>query len=138
MNFWFDRSVPINLARMLDQYDAENVIVHQDDDGRFKKTDPDEHWMRRLAEDNVPWVVVTADLRIIKDKAQRQVFREVNLPWVTYARGWNNISFHERAWKTLRVWPEVVGAVQRARQPTLFEIPVVATKITVVKVIAEL
>jgi hypothetical protein len=133
MNFFFDRCMPRRLAHMIDVYDIEHTVRHHDDDPRFHERTEDVDWMRALAEDDPPWVVVSGDLGIIRNSAEREVLREVNLTFFYLTKQWTkNLSFHEFAWRFLKVWPEIVKNADPT-SPRVFEIAAgKAAKVTLI------
>src|SRR5438067_2516476 len=71
MRFFFDRCMPIRLARMVSAYEAEHTVRHHDEDSRFNRETPDTEWIGALAADTPPWVVICADARILRNKVER-------------------------------------------------------------------
>lgn len=51
MNFFFDRQIPIQIARMLDAYECEHTITHLDEDSRFTPETPDVEWIGAIGAD---------------------------------------------------------------------------------------
>ena len=64
MDFFFDRCLALRLARILQAYDIENEITHQDDDARFTCTDEDADIIQTLSQDTPKPVFLTADLNM--------------------------------------------------------------------------
>jgi len=127
--FFFDRCVPKRLARMLDAYDANHQIVHQDDDARFEPETTDVELFQRLGRDDPRPVFVTADPAQRRHRNERVALGESGLTVVFFGRGWNHRDFHTRAWQLLRIWPDIVQAVQRVREPGAFEITASGRKV---------
>jgi hypothetical protein len=59
VNFFFDRCLPRRLAWMLDEYEAEHTIVHQDNDDRFASDTSDIELIKTLSSDIPKPVLVT-------------------------------------------------------------------------------
>lgn len=135
MHFFIDRNVPVALARMLGHYDRQHSIIYLDD--RFGKTTPDSEWLSAIADwDPIP-VVVSGDGRILKNPAELQVLRGLPLTFFHFAEGWAQMPWKERAWKAIRVWPEVVSAAS-PRRPSIFRVPVSTVKVEFIRLTRDL
>jgi hypothetical protein len=127
MRFFFDRNMSLYLARMVDIYDREHTVVHHDDDGRFGPTTPDIEWIRTLAKDRPPWVVISADGRILKNKVEKAALQEAKLTFFCLAKAWaSGMDFHEYTWRFIKLWPEIV---EKAKHPTPRVYEVSASKV---------
>lgn len=126
MHFFIDRNVPVALARMLSHYDRAHTVIYHDD--RFEKSTPDTEWLPAVARwDPVP-AVISGDGRILRNPAELQVLRSLPLTFFLFADGWAGMPWRDRAWKAIKVWPEVVAAAS-PRRPSIFRIPVSAAKV---------
>jgi hypothetical protein len=123
MRFFFDRNMSPRLARMMASYaQGEHEVRAHDDDERFTATTPDVEWLGALAADHPPWVILSADGRILRNRVERQALREANITFVSFGR-WAHMRFPEYAWKLVRVWPELVRVTAAcAETPTIFEV----------------
>ena len=63
MKFFFDRNMPPQLAHMVDVLEREHTALSYYDDDRFTDTTSDVEWIKRLASDDPPWIVVSGDGR---------------------------------------------------------------------------
>jgi PIN like domain len=116
MRFFFDRNMSIYLARMVDVYErGAHMIIHHDDDGRFGPTTPDIDWIGALAADDPVWIVLSGDGRILRNRAEWAALQEARLTFFCMTKAWTHMSFHEYAWKFLKIWPDVV---ERAKGTT--------------------
>jgi hypothetical protein len=127
MDFFIDRNVPEKLARMLDHYDREHTVIYKDD--RFEKTTLDTDWLTEIATWKPIPIVVSGDGRILKNPAELQVLRGLPLTVFLFASGWASLAWEEKAWKAVKVWPQVTKMAAGIRQPSVFEIPVSASKV---------
>jgi hypothetical protein len=126
MHFFFDRNVPVALARMLGHFDRSHTIDYLDD--KFAPTTSDTEWLTAIAVWEPRPVVVSGDGRILRNPAELQVLKGLPLTFFLYAEGWSQLPWSDRAWKAVKVWPAVVAAAS-PRQPTVFKIPVSANKV---------
>jgi len=46
------------------------------------------------------------------------------------------MTFHDQAWKLLKIWPDVVRNAEQSRAPTLYEVPVSGTKVERVRLLS--
>lgn len=128
MDFFLDRNVPEKLARMLGYYDRDHTVIFHDD--LFGESTPDTEWLQGIGRRSPVPVVVSGDGRILRNQAELQVLRDLPITFFLFVDAWCNLPWHERAWKTIRVWPEVIKAASPPR-PTVFSIPVRALKVDV-------
>src|SRR5947209_6199521 len=108
MNFFFDRCMSCRLARMIDIFDLDHAVRHHDDDGRFDEHTEDIAWIQALAADPTPWIVVSGDGRILKNRAERAALDEAGLTFFCMNKQWMSMGIHDYAWRFVKVWPEIV------------------------------
>lgn len=130
MSFFFDRNMSPYLARMVSIYAREHTVVHHDEDGRFTPTTRDVEWITALSADVPPWVVLSGDGRILKNRAERAALEEAKLTFFCMAKVWTHMSIHEYAWRFIKIWPEIVEA-SKVSSPRVFE--VAASKVDLLK-----
>ena len=121
MKFFFDRNTSLHIARMLNHFDRDNNIVHQDDDGRFAPDEEDVTIITTLASEDPRPVWVTADLAQLRSPIERAALRDSGM--TIFFRKRNNFTPHMQALKMLAIWPTVVEYAHTARVPTAFVIP---------------
>ena len=111
------------LARMANILDEQHKVLAHDDDDRFVPTTPDTEWLSVLGADDPPWIVISGDGRILKNKAERQVLQEANLTFFCMSKPWTQMTIHEYAWKFIKVWPDIVeNALASVHTPRIFEV----------------
>jgi len=138
VNFFFDRNIGVRIARLLDAFDHANKITHQDDDNRFHEKMKDTEIIRIIASDHPAPVFITSDTSMRRKPEERAALKSSGLTVVFLKRSMDNLDFHMRAVKLLTVWPEVVKATVRCKEPTAFEIGPGATKIDLICKTSEL
>ncbi|WP_337174973.1 hypothetical protein [Paludisphaera sp.] len=122
MRFFFDRNMAAILARMVDVMDRDHTVVSYYDDGRFSPTTPDVEWIQTLAADDSPWIVVSGDGRILKNKAELAALREAKLTFFCLSSQWMHMNlYREQAWKFVKVWPDIVENAKGTSQ-RIFEV----------------
>lgn len=120
MTFFFDRCVPVVLAKMIAAYEADShEVVYLDDE--FKINTPDVEWMGELDGRNPRPVVITGDVGILRNKVERQVLDGLSLKFFCLMKQWNKMGFHERGWKFFKVWPLIVDKA-RSEKGRIFEV----------------
>jgi len=70
MRFFFDRNMSPRLAAMINIYERDHSIIHHDEDGRFTPLTTDIEWITTLARDDPPWIVLSGDGRILRNKVE--------------------------------------------------------------------
>jgi predicted nuclease of predicted toxin-antitoxin system len=121
--FLFDRCFPHRLARMIEEYERDRLVVrHQDDDSRFQIDTSDVEIIQLLsADDAFRWVLVTADTRITRRPAERAVLHGSTIKFFYFGRAWFKMSTHEKMWKFICEWPRIVEIADTQRN-RIFEI----------------
>jgi hypothetical protein len=114
---------------MLDAFDADNTVVHQDEDGRFSSQSTDVELISLLAADRPRPVFVTGDVNQRRNPIERNALSESGLTIVFLRKGWHQQQFHVQAVKLLQIWPEIVKVVSRVKEPFAFEISAAARKV---------
>lgn len=122
MNFFFDRNISIQIARMVNHYDRIHNVIGQDDDARFSDTTSDPELIRELASDRPKPVYLTADISQRKNPQERQALRESDMTVVFFASQFHNLKFRDQVLRVFYVWDILVKRCERARPATAFEI----------------
>jgi PIN like domain len=121
MRFFFDRNMPPQLARMVDVLEREHTARSYYDDDGFTDSTPDVEWIGQLAADLPPWIVVSGDGRILKNKIELSALKEARLTFFCLTRTWMHMKIYEQAWKFIKVWPDIVENA-KGTTPRVFEI----------------
>jgi hypothetical protein len=109
MRFFFDRNMSVYIARMMRELEREHTVRHLDDDERFVCTTPDTEWMSVLGKDgHPPWIVISGDGRILRNKAELAALRDAKLTFFCMSKQWTNMPKYEYAWKFVKVWPDIL------------------------------
>ena len=115
---------------MLDAFDLENVVRHQDQDSRFVDVSEDTLIVATVAKDDPPPIFMTCDVNMYtRNPVERKALKESGLTCVFIKKNFNNLSFHQQAMKLLSLWPAIVRETSLCRFPTAFEITPAATKL---------
>jgi hypothetical protein len=123
MRFFFDRCMSPRLAKMVNAYEIDHTAQHHNFDSRFHEMTTDVEWLTAIGADEPPWVILSGDGRILKNRAERQVLREVNLTFFCMSRQWMHMRIEEIAWKFIKVWPDIVRTAKvSVTTPKIFEI----------------
>jgi hypothetical protein len=122
VKFFFDRNVSHKLARIINAFEQDHNVTHQDWDGRFTDDSEDVHIINTLAAEREKPVWITADLRQRSNAAERAALRSSGMTVFFLKR--SAVLPHHQALKMLAVWPTLVESAQNARVPTAFEIPI--------------
>ncbi|NLF31087.1 MAG: hypothetical protein GX591_09400 [Planctomycetes bacterium] len=130
MKFYFDNNLPIRLARMLNHFDAGHTVSHITEDRRFQHNTPDVDIIASLAAESPRPVFLTADMSMYrKVPVERLALADSGLTIVFFRRNFDNLDFPTRAWKLVKLWPQIIAETTRCRVPTMFEITAKAEKV---------
>lgn len=129
MNFFFDNCVSPVLAATIHGYvsGSRDQAVHIKDGEQaglaVTRSSSDVEWITALGEAHDDWIVVTADQRIKKNRAEREAFRRSGLKGLVLAPAYQNMSINQQASALLWRWPELVDVIGRFYPPTLIGVP---------------
>lgn len=125
MNIFFDNCCSPKLAQTLDGYLREtgdrawHIRDCSDAGLSLPRYATDEAWMGALAQDPREWIVVTADGRIAKNKAEREAYRKAGLKGILLLPQFMKHPVHEQAAKLIWRWPEASETLDRFHPPVL-------------------
>ena len=89
MRFFFDNNMPPPLVRVIGELEKAseepNTVTHLRD--RFAPDTPDTTWIKTLGTER-DCVIVSADIRITRNKAERQAWKESGLTAFFLKPGW--------------------------------------------------
>ena len=74
----FRSNMPPQLAAMVDILERNLARSYYDDD-RFTDMTPDVEWIKRLAADDPPWIIISGDGRILRNKTELSALKEAKL-----------------------------------------------------------
>lgn len=121
MNFLFDHNLPPKLARAIDQLLQPDHRAFPIRD-KFDPATADVDWLAALGEDGQRWAVVSADLRIRKNKAEREAFRRAGLIGFFLTPALKKAPLFDQAGRIARVFPTVLQQVEIVEPPAFFQI----------------
>lgn len=129
MRIFFDNCTSPVLAEVLNAYirTEGGVARHVRDmaDYGFRHDTPDIDWIERLHQDRpADWVVLTNDLRISRNKANRAAWLRSGLKGFVLASGFQKTPMNQIASTLLWRWPEMENFIKSAAPGSLFELPV--------------
>lgn len=126
MRFFFDNTMPPKVVEALRVLDSERKVVHLTN--LFDANTADEVWMLNLAKEG-DWIVISGDLRISRNSAQRKAWLDSGLVAFFLAKGWTNLPLFDQAWRFLKWWPDIVAQASRIRPPAGFIVPIKQSKL---------
>jgi PIN like domain len=121
MRFFFDRNMAAQLARMVDVLEREHTARSYYDDDRFTDTTPDIEWIKVLSLDDPPWIIISGDGNILKNKTELSALREAKLTFFCLSKQWMHMKIYEQAWKFIKVWPDIIENA-KGTTPRIYEV----------------
>lgn len=122
MKFFLDNCISPRFARALkilaevQQYEITHLAE------KFDRSEKDENWLKVLGIEG-GWVIVSADPRISRGKAEQKAWRESGLTAFFFGHGWANMGYWKQAEAIVRWWPQIVLEATRAEPGTGYMIP---------------
>jgi hypothetical protein len=122
LRVFLDNNLSPYLARALNALlePEGDQVVHLTD--RFAADIPDRDWIATLATEG-EWVVISADIRIFRNRLEREAWRRSRLVAFFLAPQWSNARNIEKAWRLLRWWLRIREQVALVAPPAAFELP---------------
>lgn len=93
---------------------------------KFDPATTDEEWISALGIEG-GWAVLSGDVRITRNPAERAAWRRTDLVGFFLQRGWRKLRVHQQAAHLLLWWPRLVEQYGLVRGGALFELPVRST-----------
>jgi hypothetical protein len=80
-------------------------------------------WMAMVGENAEEWLVITGDLRVQRNKAERAAFRQMQLKGFALAPAYQRTPIEEVASILVRRWPKMEELMRLVAPPALYELP---------------
>lgn len=120
MKVVLDENMSPRIARALAAFfDGEHEVIYLRE--RFGPGVTDMEWMRTLSSEG-PWVVISADRRITRSKAEYSVFRSSRFIGFFLARGLQKAPIRKQLERLLVVWDDIETFVARVESGAVFEV----------------
>lgn len=126
MRFLLDNCLPPRLAAAIDILDDGSTVNHLSQ--KFARNTPDAEWITELGKEG-GWVIVSGDLRISRNKAERRAWLESGLTAFFLAGGWGQQKLWYTAWRLIKWWPLIVTQAESIRPGAGFVVPVSGDKL---------
>jgi hypothetical protein len=121
-----DEHLPPALARALNAlFAGEHEIVHVRD--KFGPGCTDVEWIAALNRDG-RWVIISADRRITRNKAEYHAFRNSKLVGFFMSRGMYKSKLTKQAERLLALWEAIELLAARVEGGAMFELPMTSNR----------
>lgn len=123
MRFFFDNCISPAIA--------EGVLAFSKPEGhegeplrrRFAPDTKDEVWLPEIAVEDPPWIVVSGDLRIVKNPKLREVWKAARLTTFFMSAGFENQKFWIQARFLIEKWPTILSIAASMERGAGFTVP---------------
>ena len=124
MKFFFDRNSCARTARMLAIYEghAGHLVRHHNDDQRFSKESTDIEIIQTLYAEDLEWVFVGGDGKILRNKVELTALAECNLTYLLFQNTWCDKKFEDTCWMLIKGWPRIVSEIERLKAHSIVEL----------------
>lgn len=120
MKFFFDTSISIRIVRALKIIVEHQKIeiIHLNE--RFDQSSvPDVEWLTQLGKEG-EWIIISADPRISRGKAERVAWQESGLTAFFFSDGWSSRAIYEQASDLIHRWPDIFRTARESPQGSGF------------------
>lgn len=94
----------------------------------FSRDTPDIEWISKLGDEG-DWIIVSGDLRISRNKAERKAWLESGLTAFFLAGGWGQQELWDTSWRLIKWWPFIRAQGRSIRSGAGFIVPVKGEKL---------
>ena len=127
MKILIDEHLPPPLARSLNAlFDGQHEIQHLRE--RFGPGVEDIQWINTLSREG-RWIVISADRRIARNRAEYLAFRNSRLVGFFMSKGLYKSPLLKKAERLLALWEGIIGLAERVDGGAMFELPMTSTRI---------
>jgi hypothetical protein len=123
VKFFFDNMMSEHLARAVAEIELghdRNTVVHLSE--KFDRSISDVDWISALGQER-DWVIVSGDLRISRNPAERRAWLESGLTTFFLKAGWGNQRIWTYAARFFYWWPSIVLQAHMAARGKGFYVP---------------
>jgi hypothetical protein len=121
VNILIDENLSPALARALSAlFDGEHKVVHLRE--KFGPSVKDVEWIEALNREG-RWIVISADRRITRNKAEYHVFRNSKLIGFFMSRALYKSKLTKQVERLLALWDGMVDLAERVEGGAVFELP---------------
>lgn len=122
MNVFFDHNLSHALAEALQAlFRDEHTIVALEH--KFPRNIADIDWIRALHAEG-HWIIISGDLRITRNKAERHVFQASNLTGFFMAPALKKARVIKQLERLCALWDNIIGLSKLAQPGGLYELPI--------------
>jgi len=131
MKVLFDNNLAPRLARCLQALmgDEHHIVALRD---KFPANIADVDFIRLLHGEG-GWVLISADRRITRNKAEKQALRQSNVIGMFMVSGLYNAGVMVQAARLIMLWEEIEMTAATAKGGAMFELPLKSTRLTMIK-----
>ena len=120
MKFFFDTSISPRLVRALHtivELQGNELVCLKD---RYTEQDvPDTKWIKDLGIEG-DWIIISADPRISRNKAERAAWKESHLTAFFFSDGWASQHINDQAADLLGKWRDIVRNAKECEEGSGF------------------
>jgi hypothetical protein len=123
VKFFIDNNLPPSWGPALTalaRNEGDHTVTHIRD--KFPTDIDDVDWINALASEG-GWVIISGDVRISRNKTEREAWLRSNLVAFFLSKTWSNHKFWDKTWRIVRWWPQIIQQASLVSPPAGFEIP---------------
>jgi len=131
VKIFFDHNMSPKLARALQELfrDRHEIVALRD---KFDPSIKDIEWITDLSRDG-NWIVISADRRITRNKAERDTFRNSRLVGFFLSAGLAKSPVTKQAERLLALWTTIEKTVSVVQVGAVFELPMSTRRVKQLK-----
>lgn len=131
MNILVDENLPPALAKSLNElFKGQHSIIHLRE--KFGPGVKDVEWITALGREG-RWIIISADRRITKNKAEYHVFRNSKLIGFFLSKGLYKSKLTKQAERLLALWDNIIDLAEIVEGGAMFELPMKSSRIPQLK-----
>ena len=121
MKFFFDNTFSRKLVEFIGELSIEENLEVKHLRGMFDPGTKDQEWIRKLTLDG-DWIVITADTRLARNPATRELLHQSNLTFFIFPKDFSRKNRWEQSWRMIKIWPDIFQNAKKKPSGAIFNI----------------
>jgi hypothetical protein len=124
MKFFLDNNLSPKIAKALNNLVwPGHQVVHLKE--KFSADISDQEWMRKLAEEDERWIIITADIHISRNQHEVRAWKQCGHTIFFLKPAWiMGANFWSQAQKLVHYFPDIITLATSAKQGDAFFVPI--------------
>ena len=123
MKYLFDENWSPKIVRavriVFDRRESTDIISHRENGWAGLR---DTEWLPLISPDE-DWTIISNDNRLLARAAEKALWLKTGARLILFDGSWGNMTLHDKAWGTIRWWPDIIAAAAIHPKSTAMKVP---------------